>query len=108
MGQLYKLPHCFVQEERRMSKKQRNAPYYTDRLVMRWKNPTHSQGKRMGKDCPLTREEIRTYVEHGTWSAVKLIAQRIGDPTEALNLLNSVRRCTINRAAFRLPPPMIH
>lgn len=72
--------------------------YYEDRLVRRFRNPQGRwlapvfHGKRVGKDCPLTREEVRMYVEHGAIWAVKLIKEsRQISLREAKDLLDKAR-----------------
>jgi len=71
--------------------------YYSDRLVTRYRLLTSRHdvrfvGKRVSKNCELTREEIRMYVEKYTVSAVKLIMQsRDLSLTESVKLLNKWR-----------------
>ena len=73
--------------------------YYEDRLVRCFvrrlpdgRRFTYFHGKRVGKDCPLTEEERRTYVERGAVSAVALIRNGRGITLrEALGLLNAAR-----------------
>ena len=56
------------------------------------KNREHSyHGKRVPKDCPLTRDEVRTYVEEGPIQAIKLIRKRGFSLREAKDLLDKVR-----------------
>jgi hypothetical protein len=63
---------------------------FQDRLVMVKNNIR--RGKRVGADCPLTRDEIRAYVEHGSVAAVKTIrANRLCSLRTALDLLNCAR-----------------
>lgn len=60
--------------------------YETNKLVTRWRTPKgpaserryFSQGKRVGKDCPLTPEERKQYVQHGTLRAISLMHARTG------------------------------
>ena len=51
-----------------------------NRLVIRWQNPVTgekvSQGKRVRKDFPLTKEERRSYVKRGGIACVKMIRKR--------------------------------
>lgn len=65
-----------------------------DRLVRRfyWDDGTQTyHGKRVGKDCPLTREEVRAYVERGVLAAVVEIKDRRGcSLVEAARLLRQV------------------
>lgn len=51
---------------------------YEDRLVRRihTKSGTLSIGKRVGKSCPLSRDEIRTYIKKGRIKCVKLIMEK--------------------------------
>lgn len=75
--------------------------YYEDHLVRRFaykgqmRGLITSHGKRVGKDCPLTRQEIRTYVEQGAVKTVALIrSSRQITLREALDLLNQARGTT--------------
>ena len=68
-----------------------------DRLVIRWwdrqRKHLYFQGKRVGKSCPLTREEVRAYVTKGAITCVRVIRQTRGlSLRDALDLLNSARR----------------
>lgn len=71
--------------------------YHEDRLVIRWQDTrtkrVYHQGKRVGKDCPLTRNEIRMYVIYGSIQAVSAIRHaRKCTLSEALKLLDSARK----------------
>jgi len=75
---------------------------YEDRLVRRYHTADRrliSIGKRVSASCPLTREELRTYVKQGAVQAIKLIRNtRPGfDLKAAFDLLNAARNYgTIN------------
>ncbi len=58
------------------------------------------QGKRVGADCPLTREEIRLYVTSGTVEVTRFI-RRTRNLTlrEALDLLNLARYGSLDLCA---------
>lgn len=67
-----------------------------DKLVIRVRDKSNgkiiSQGKRTGKDCPLTRDEIRAYVELGPVAAVLAISEGRNIPRgRALDLLCQAR-----------------
>lgn len=66
-----------------------------DRLVSVWVSPEGKRvrkGKRVGTWCPLTREEVRAFVEKGGIAAVRLIrSNRECSLSEAWNLLNEAR-----------------
>ena len=72
--------------------------YWNDWLVRRFMRTRKGgireysfHGKRVPKDCPLSREEIRTYVKDGPVEAIKLIRKRGISIREAKDLLDSVR-----------------
>lgn len=69
-----------------------------DKLVIRRRDKNGvviSQGKRVGKDCPLSRDEIRAYVELGTVKAIARIREnRDCSLREAITLLNKARNYT--------------
>lgn len=83
--------------------------YYEDRLVRRFLHTTDywgktsSQGKRVSKSCPLTREEIRAYVEGGAVKCLKLMRDsRKTSLREVKDLLDSVRLpCSHRRIEVR-------
>jgi hypothetical protein len=66
-----------------------------DRLVLRIRlkgGRVISQGKRVGKDCPLSPNERRAYVQGDAISAVKIIrANRNLSLTDSMALLNQAR-----------------
>lgn len=66
-----------------------------DRLVIRWYSRTRgvrSQGKRVGKACPLTAEERRAYVRGNATTAVRCIMDRRGMTLgDAFALLDEAR-----------------
>jgi hypothetical protein len=64
---------------------QMEQPYYEDRLVRRFRvgrGQLRFHGKRVGRGCPLTREEVRAYVEKGVLACMVLMKQRL--PEEGL------------------------
>lgn len=70
--------------------------YFEDHLVRRFRDETSKQisyhGKRVPNNCPLTREEIRTYVKIGPIMCIRLIRDRLNcSIKEAKDLLDSVR-----------------
>lgn len=76
--------------------------YYEDRLVSRWrstedrrgttKKRVFFRGKRVGKTCPLTSEERKAYVKHGSVKTVALIRARTGlSLHESLDLLRKAQ-----------------
>lgn len=78
-----------------MNREDRQRVYHQDKLVIRARRPNGnviSQGKRVGKDCPLTKAERHEYVTKGAVFAVKLIREgRDVGLAEALRLLNDAR-----------------
>lgn len=65
--------------------------YKSDRLVSVRKDGT-ILGKRIGKKCPIDKEEAREYVLHGPLDAVKMIrARRNLGLGEAYDLLQQAR-----------------
>ena len=76
--------------------------FVDDKLVRRWYGYTTAgeirvvsryHGKRVSKDCPLTHEEVREYVEKGAVKAVKFINDRRGiGLRESLRLLDKARK----------------
>jgi hypothetical protein len=78
------------------SKMLKRSVYHEDRLVRRfrpveWGKPSF-HGKRVSKDCPLNKAEVRAYVTGGALAAIKLIAtgRNIG-LREAKDLLDKAR-----------------
>lgn len=71
--------------------------YWNDWLVRRFMRGSGSKReysyhrKRVPKDCPLTRDEVRVYVEKGSIQAVKLIMKRGLGLRDAKDLLDQVR-----------------
>ena len=68
--------------------------YQNDRLVVRYRRGREVlfQGKRVSKDCPLTAEERRLYVERGAPSTVRAVRDSLNcSLTEALDTLNKAR-----------------
>lgn len=68
----------------------------SNRLIAVWRDPQTDrlvrQGKRVGKDCPLTAEERRALVEHGPARTVKMIRDRLGcDLRTAKDLYDSAK-----------------
>ncbi len=61
-----------------------------DRLLQVWYDPKtgrrFAQGKRVSRDCPLTREEIRAYVESG------------GNIVRAVQFIKDTRRISLAAA----------
>lgn len=72
-----------------------SVPYQDDKLVTRWRMPNgdmRSKGKRVSRDCPLTREEIRVYVEQGSVAATKAVmVGRKVSLSEAWELIKKAR-----------------
>lgn len=59
------------------------TPYRgSNRLIAVWLDPQTNrrvvQGKRVGKDCPLTAEERRALITHGPARVVAMIRDRLG------------------------------
>ena len=71
--------------------------YYEDWLVERYyasgeRKKLAFKGKRVSKDCPLTREEIRAYVKQGPVECVVMIRDRLHcSLREAKDLLDTTR-----------------
>lgn len=73
--------------------------YHEDRLVRRFERQPrtairefHFHGKRVGKDCPLTKDERLVYVAEGTVKALRFIMQSRGMRlSEAWRLLKHAR-----------------
>jgi len=52
----------------------------------------YTQGKRVRKDCPLRRSEIRTYVEDGVVAAMRIIQLNRGGNLRACRYLLDMAR----------------
>ena len=68
----------------------------SNRLIAKWLNPKTGrvvvQGKRVGKDCPLTAEERRALITHGPARVVAMIRDRLGcSLREAKDLYDSAK-----------------
>lgn len=70
--------------------------YQNDRLVIRYINGNTrkrlSQGKRVGKDCPLTQEERRIYIQKGIVATVLHVKERLAlTLSDAMTLVKRAR-----------------
>lgn len=71
--------------------------YWNDNLVRRFWRETNKgkeysyHGKRVGNNYPLTREQIRVYVENGPVKVIKMFKEDGLTIREGIDKLNSIR-----------------
>lgn len=69
----------------------------SNRIVSVWFDPVGKtflvQGKRVGKNCPMTQSEVRTYVRKGGAAAIRQIQVRLNcDLREAFHVLKLAKK----------------